>query len=112
MRLSDFKGEDAIELLANIMEPASKILNDEKVKELKGQSYMDIAVYVLKNHKSEVLEVYNLLYDEEATPIRLINMLLDILNDPELKSLFISQGQNEENPLSGSAMESTEDGEN
>ena len=38
MKLSDFKGEGAIEILADIMEPASIIMGDEAVQRMLTQN--------------------------------------------------------------------------
>ena len=116
MKLSDFKGEEAIEILADIMEPASIIMGDEAVQRMltqKGNSYMKVASYILKEYKKEILDMYEPLTKEsrgEATPVKLIKVIVDILNDPELTSLFTSQGQEEALKSSGSATENTEDG--
>lgn len=117
MRLSDFKGTDAIDVLADIMQPASEIISDPELQALaktKGTPYMTIAVYVLKNHKDVVLEIYETLTrekKEEATPTKILQLLLDIIGDPELNQLFFSQGQQEALKSSGSVMENTEDGD-
>ena len=115
MKLSDFTGDKAVEVLADIMIPASTIMADEGFKEMvkKGTSYMNIAGYILKQHKSAVLDMYEPLMQEsreKATPIKLIQLIMDIVQDPELSNLFTSQGQQETLTSSGSAMASTEDG--
>lgn len=116
MRLSDFKGEEAIEILAEIMEPASIIMGDPDVQRMlsqKGNSYLKIASFILKGHKKEILDMYEPLTKEsrdEATPVKMIKLIMDIINDPEITSLFPSQSQDEALKSSGSAMENTEDG--
>lgn len=118
MKLSDFKGTDAIDVLADIMQPASEIISDPELKNMlsvKGTSYMAIAVYVLKNHKEVVLGIYETLTKEkkeEATPAKILQLLMDLIDDPELNQLFFSQGQQEALKSSGSVMANTEDGEN
>ena len=114
MRLSDFKGEKAVDILADMMNPASVIFKDEEVKKMftKGSTYMDIGGYILKDHKSEILDIYEILMHEpkeNANPIKLIQLVMDIIEDDELTSLFTSQSQL---MSSGSATENTEDGEN
>ena len=116
MKLSDFKGEEAIEVLADIMEPASVIMSDPDVQRMithKGNSYLKIASYILKEHPKDILNMYEPLTKEskeEATPPKLIRLILDIINDEELRSLFSSQSPDEALKSSGSATENTEDG--
>ena len=110
MKISDFKGDDALDFMAEIIEPASKIINDPKTKELRSNK-IEVAKHILKNHKKETLSIYELLYQdkgENATPVDLLKMVMDILTDQELLDLFIAQGQNEEQTSSGSATENTE----
>ena len=57
MKLSEYRNEAAIELLADILEPATKILADEKIKELINGPRISLIKYVLKNHKSEIIEI-------------------------------------------------------
>lgn len=118
MKLTDFKGNEAVEVLADVMLPMSKIIGDEEFQKLaktKGTPIMQVVSYILKNFSDEVLDMYEPLTrekKEEATPIKLIRLVLDIANDPDMSSLFISQGQIEALTPSGSATENTEDGEN
>ena len=112
MKLSDFKGEEALELMADIVEPASQIINDPKTKELRADR-PKLIQHVLKDHAKETLKIYELLYKEDgdkATPISLLNMVVDILADPDLQSLFTSQGQKSAETPSGSVTENTKDG--
>ena len=117
MRFSDFKGEEAVDVLADIMLPASDIITDEEFKKMcrtAGIPYIKLAGYILKEHKSAVLDMYEPLMREpkaEATPVKLVQLIMDIVQDPDLSNLFFSQGQSEALKSSGSAMESTEDGE-
>ena len=112
MRLSDFKGGDALDLMADILEPITKVLSDPKTKELRNNR-VKLIQHILRSHKEETLDVYHILYGEskeEATPVDLVRMVVEFLSDPELKDLFSLQGQNEGADYSGSATENTEDG--
>ena len=112
MRLSDFAGDEALELMADIIDPATRIINDPKTKELRSNR-IKLVQHILKNHKKETLKIYELLYKKKgktATPVDLLNMVMDVLGDPDLQSLFISQARNLEETSSGSATENTEDG--
>ena len=115
MKLSEFTGEKAVEILADIMIPASTIIADENFKAMvnQGETYMTIAGYILKQHKEAILDMYEPLMQEprdKATPIKIVQLIMDIVQDPELNSLFTSEGQQETLTSSGSVMASTEDG--
>lgn len=113
-RLSEFRGEEALDLLADLIEPASEIMTDKELIELFRARNMTAAAKVaLKGHKKAVLEIMALIEGEDpktyapsvfALPMK----LLEIFNDPELLDLFTSQGQNEAQTNSGSAMVITE----
>ena len=116
MKLSDFKGEEAIEVLADIIAPASEIVSDGEFQRMcstSGVPYMKIVSYVLKEHKKSILDMYEPLMQEsreKATPTKLVRLVLDIAQDPEITSLFFSQGQQEALTSSGSVTENTGDG--
>ncbi len=117
MRLSDFKGKQAVDVIANIMVPAFHIMSDEKMRNMWNVEHRNVAeccAYALKTHTTYVLDIYEALAKEKrnkATPAKIISLLLDIINDPELKDLFSLQGQTGALTPSGSATENTEDGE-
>ena len=107
--LSDYKGEDALDILADIIEPLSVIFADEELQKLQkeqkaGKKIAPIAFIkpAIKNHKEEV----NIM----ALPLQ----ILSIVNDPMVKSLFHSQSQtsNTSSASSGSAIANTEAGKN
>ena len=119
MRLSDYKGEAALDKLAEIIEPFAFILADPELQELaksKNVAPIKYAKPMLKNHKAEVIEILAALdnepvetYKEKITLLTLPAKLLEFLNDPEVLNLFQSQGQNEVTPLPtfGSVTENT-----
>lgn len=118
MKLSDYKGEDALDLLADIIEPASGIFGDTEFRDaVRGDaSRTSIVKMVLKKHKKEILEIMAVIDGEDPETYKpnvltLPVKLIDIMNDEEFMRLFQLQGQMEENESSGSAMESTEDPE-
>ena len=117
--LSQFENEDAIDLLAEIIEPASLILSDAEFSQrwTSGQPVVLAVKYALKNHKEEVVQIVSALHGEtpETYKFNLITLTTDLillLNDPYLKEVFISQAQNETNEDSGSVMVNTEEVEN
>ena len=103
MRLSDIKNEQALDTLADILEPASEILADEQVKEItkSGQPKLKLAGYIIKNHKKAVIEILARLdgcdpANYSFTLLSLPKKVMEILTDPELADLFTSQGQEKE----------------
>ena len=103
MRLSDIKNEQALDTLAEIMEPAAEILADEEVRTIYkgGQPKLKLAVYIIKNHKKSVIEILARLDGEnpdeyEFSLLTLPKKVLELLSDPGLADLFTSQGQEKE----------------
>ena len=113
MRITDFENEEALDLLADIIEPAAYIMADKKVPELfKEKPPIFTAGYILKNHKKSAIEIIAALHKESPEKIRfnavtLLSDVIDLINDPVVKDLFTSQGQNMDEESSGSATEST-----
>lgn len=114
MKLSDFKDEAALDLLADIIDPAAEIMSDKGIAEhlRNGQTAKAIKP-ILKNHKQAITTILALLDGEDPGSyhfnfLALPKKLLELLNDPELMDLFQSQGQTVDNPNSGSATGSTE----
>ena len=133
-KLSDFKGEEAIDVLADIIEPLGAIIADKEIQELrkkvlenkdkKDKDSVKIVAFVkpiLKNHKHEVIEILARLneqpVDEYAKTVGIFTLPIELtalLSDPNMTSLFMSQSQTDVTSLAsfGSATESTEAGEN
>ena len=102
MKISEIKDERALDTLADIMEPAARILADEKIKtDFKGQPMLKLAAYIIKNHKTDVIEVLARLDGTEPdkysfTLASLMRDFVELLNDPGLIDLFTSPGQKKE----------------
>lgn len=114
MKLSDIKGETAIEVLADIIDPIAKIMADNNVRKEYAKSKLHAIKYVIKDHSTEVIEIMARInlktveeYRESLNLVTLPVQLLEILNDPDLMSIFQSQSQTEETS-SGSVTENTE----
>lgn len=116
MKLSEYKGEQALDMLADLLEPATAIMADKEIARLVKAKMPPIksVKVAIKNHKQEVIEILAILdgadpkeYAEKVNLFTLPAKLLEIFNDPDLMSLFTLQGQKTET-LSGSATESTE----
>ena len=114
MKLSEIKGEKALEVVADLIDPVGRLMQDEKFKEyIDSDSKLELIKYLLKNHKKDVLEILALLNGEdpktyEPTLLSLPKMLMDLLSDPDVMSLFGSQDQNTELASFGPATENIE----
>lgn len=115
MKLSEIKGEKAIEAIAEIIEPATEILNDPKVKLAARSKNIAAATSIaLKNHPKQVLHVLAVLDGEdpesyEPSLLEIPKKLIDLFSDPELSALFTSSDQIEAAESSGPQSENTED---
>jgi hypothetical protein len=117
MKLSEYKNEDALDLLADIIEPISKILSDRKVQDLAlndVEARMGAVKYLLKNHKKSIIEIMARLDNVplekyEVNIWSLPNKLIELLNDKELISFFHSQAQKTVGESFGFATESTKE---
>lgn len=92
MKLSDFKDEKALEVVGDLLEPISRIVQD-KASAAKRSNGIEFARYLLKEHKTDVLEMLAILND---TPVNdyhcnaatVFADVIDMLTDPELMALF------------------------
>jgi len=122
MRLSEIKGEDALDVIAEILDPAATILADAEVKAVieSRKPYIIIAKTILSRQKKAILEVLAVLNRKDPKefkpslielPIMLIHLLEDIAENQELMSLFQSQNPMMESVSSGSVTENTKETE-
>lgn len=120
MKLSDYKGEQALDMLADMIEPATAIMADKEIAALAKRKVPAVKIikHAIKNHKREVIEILAILegetpekYEKKVTLFTLPAKLLEIFNDPDLMNLFTSQGQSKDETNSSSATESTEGGD-
>lgn len=118
-RLSDYKGDDAIELWADLIEPVTSIIADKEIKTVvqSGESKMKIASTVLKKHKAEAEKIL-LRIDPEPLDglnivLRLCTLLMEMGENEEIKSFFgyAEQAKTDSAPI-GSQSENTEVEEN
>ena len=98
MKLSEYKNEEALDLLAEIIEPCAKIMADKQLQKLiKGKSKLDIVKAIIKSHKSEIIEILATLdgvpvNEYQCNVFTLPLKIIELLNDEELISFFTSQG--------------------
>lgn len=90
-KLSEIKNEEAIDLLADLIEPASEIFTDTEVvtKIRNGTNKLLVARVILKNHKKSLLEILATINgvtveEYEGTAVSIIKDVIELCNDKEL----------------------------
>lgn len=123
MKLSEYRGDDALEVLAELLEPAVEILADADIaaawrdknpNKTRGQKQLKAVSIAIKKHKEAVIAILAALdhetpdeYREKINVVTLPKKLLEVLNDKDLRNFFTSQEQTKGEP-SGSASANTE----
>ena len=110
----DVRGEEALEIFADLLEPLSKILSDAEVTSAyRAGNNMKAIQVAIKRHKKEVIYCLAVLDGEDpetyapgifTLPIK----VLKLLNSPEFADLFTLQGQKKQSVSSGSATADTQ----
>lgn len=111
MKLSEFRDEKGIEVVAKLLVPISNIAKNKSNAAAKGQSVMEFASAMLQNNPKDVKDMLAILADKDPAKYHCsaASVLVDVLNmlsDQELMQLF---GLQSKTPASaGSASENTE----
>lgn len=98
MRLSDIKGDEALDMLADLLEPIVELATDKEITGNMGKDNMKAVKIAIKNHKGAITTILAILNKENLKTykpnlLELPAMLVDVFNDPELIRLFQSQVQ-------------------
>jgi hypothetical protein len=109
MKLSDFKDDEAFEVVAQLLVPISNITGNGVKKD--GKTVAEYASELLKANKDDVKSIFAILNrtnaeDYHCTAASLMVDLVEMLADPELRVLFGLQSGTMAS--SGSASVSTE----
>lgn len=117
-KLSDYKGEEAIDLWVDLLDLMSDIFKDKKVAELvrSGKPKIELAKGLLKLHKQDTIRVMERI---DSTPVdglniitRLVLLISEIGEDETVRSFFgYSEQAKTADESSISAMENTEESE-
>lgn len=114
MNLAELKNEQAIEALADMIEPAAEILADESVAEVfrKGGQPIIAIKNALKGHPTACVKLLaaseGIPYEEyECSLLTIPAKLMALINTPEIRDFLSMQAEIQD--LHGSALESTED---
>ena len=116
-RMSDYTGEAAIELWADIFDPVQVIAEDKEVqKYTTGDSFSvkDAAKVIMKKHKKEAFEILNRI-DPEINGANafmgVIHFVTELVFGENSRTFFKSpEPEKSDTESSGSATENTEDG--
>lgn len=115
MKLSEIRGEAALDLLADIIEPAAEIMSDPKIKILyEKKDRAALIKAVIKDHKRSIIEILAAIdgvpaKDYEVSIFTLPIKVLELFNDPEMLNFFTSQELMEEQNSSIAPMVNTGD---
>ena len=114
MKLSEYQGEAALDILADLIEPAGEIMSDKEIGEVFKQNRFKAIGMAIKNHKKAVMQILATMdgvpVDEyKCNVFSLPVKILEILNDPDMIQLFQYQGQTGDAKSSGSASANTEE---
>lgn len=107
MKLSEIKGERAIEVIAELIDPVAEIASSEKIKELfpivpkDGETPQKAAIRVIKTnipellkfHKKEVAKILGILENTDPEKLSLADIsfgLVDLAGDKAFIELFSS----------------------
>ena len=116
--LADVKGDAALDLVADLIDPVTEIMSDPVVAaayrgtEKEPGSKAKAIKVAIKTHKKAITTILALMDEEDpktyepsamVIPVR----LLQILNDPDMNSLFTLPDQSSEENTSGSVSENT-----
>jgi hypothetical protein len=99
MKLSEIKGEKALDMWVDLIDPISAIISDKEVeKAYKSGQKLQAIKTAIKSHKKEVVTILAIIDGEdpetyEPSAIAIPVKLAEIFNDPAVSDLFISQEQ-------------------
>ena len=114
MKLSEYQGEAALDILADLIEPAGEIMSDKEIGEVFKKNRFKAIGLAIKKHKKAVIQIMATIdgvpvEEYKCNVFTLPVKILELLNDSELIRLFTYQGQTGDAKSSGSASENTEE---
>ena len=114
MKLSEYQGEAALDILADLIEPAGEIMSDKEIGDVFKENRFKAIGMAIKNHKKAVMQILATMdgvpVDEyKCNVFSLPVKILELLNDPDIIQLFTYQGQTGDANSSGSVSENTEE---
>lgn len=114
-KLSDFKDEQAIIVVANLIEPILEIFANQENKKL-GEEKNGFKMFstFLSNSPGAMMKIFAILNEENPETyhcdgVDVAKNLMEVISDNRLIELFISQGQKGDAKSSASALVNTEE---
>lgn len=114
VRISEMKNEAALAALSDIVEPVLKIAQDDKFKKAaRANDLISVVKILSKDHARETLDLLAIFDGQdpatyEVSFFELPAKIMDLVNTPEIQTLFFSGGNQGEKASSGNVSESTE----
>lgn len=94
-KLSEIKGEESLDVLAEILVPITDIANDDEVKAGLDKNVAKCVSIALKKYKTQIIEIIAAIngksVDETLEEIDLLSLpayIVETLNEPAVQSLF------------------------
>ena len=92
-KLSEIKGEEALDVIAEILVPITAIANDDEVKEGFETNVAKCISIMLKKYKAEVMHILAVVDCKKVENLdfdilELTGSLVELLNEPAVQSLF------------------------
>ena len=94
-KLAEVKDEEALDLLADILDPMMEICSDAEIKKMVSEKSEKLLIvkYIIKNHKSAIMQILAMLdgvpvEEYHCNVLTLPATLLELFNDPEVTALF------------------------
>lgn len=120
--LSEYTGDEALDLWADLLDPITEIMSDKDLLEMRkkeGVKIGNIAKTLIKTHKAEVSEILLRIDPTPLNGINIVTRLISVLSDlskTDGAADFFGPADAPKKPTSegssGSATETTEAGEN
>lgn len=112
MKLSEMTNEQAMNAVADLIDPVCEICSKELLTMLSQKDMKGAAKKLLKEHQQAVITILAVLDGVEPAeykfnPFQLIMKLIAVFNDPEVVQLFTSQLQSVGKVSSGAASADT-----
>lgn len=121
-KISEFKDDEAMDVLVEILEPSANLISNERFKQaIRGDKKKNIkpnkleAVKIaITDNRKDVVKIMAVLNetpveDFHYTLLTLPTMVLQLFNDKELIDFFQYRGEMDSATHSGSVMETTEE---
>lgn len=110
MKLSEFKGEKAFEVVAALMPPLANLMKSDVMQNARVHSRMELAQLLLKADADAVREILAILSNKaheeyECTATTLMYDIMALVADDDFTALFISPRQKKEEKPSPSVSE-------